>query len=261
MDFYKSNKIFSRMFNEEKREVFVLSEETRNTLERWELNESDALPKLMRMLHTAPAAEKGRIRRAIAELERKQKQEKRKSSREEDRGFYTIYREYGEGSDLAYDASMNSINPDLWYGSPTMGWAKDGVKTFVYVKYIDDIVMSEKSGYGYAHNMMLYDLWRKGEIDMSMLDPDLKDELEVDYDGEFWKMMNADFLEGDFIQGRTGPLPYDSTQEEVERLGAMCVAIWNDSVDRKILDKMMAAINRRIKKYTYDALFVPDSAK
>jgi len=240
------------LFKKPVKKVFILSEETIATLKRWELNESEALMKLQRMMHTAPASERAQIRKAIAEL---QKKEKSKESGTENRKFYTIIGL--SGTEDPYIDEMtggDSITPDYWWHKKSSNWADDSVKTFIYIPYTDKMIVSEGIGYQYAHHELINDSVDEGIISMEDIGPEYR-EVGERQSWDIVDILNDEDLQdrGVAIHGRTGPIPLRGEPDETE----IYAAIWQHKQPRDMLDDMMYALNDALPS-TVRNLIVPE---
>jgi hypothetical protein len=217
-----------RMITPHKRKVFVLSEETVATLKLWELDhlcESDAMVKLQRMLHTAPASEKNKIRRALAELRKKEQ------SQEKDLVRYlgkSIYLNWGEKSFGYY------VTPDTWYRD---------VDSTTFFYFLDD-------------NSVVYDSGKQSHYKMLYSNDDLMNKM-VDAVGDF-DIESDDFQKiiydnTDVIGGRAGPWDEDD-EEEGE---SFAISIWTVGVNKDTLVDLMDALDKELGR-EHETLFTPD---
>lgn len=225
MDYYTSNKIFSRMITPKKKRVVVtLSEETKETLRLWELDclkEEDALVKLQRMLHTAPSDQKDKIRKAISELRKKEIGERKELVRYLGK---SIYLNWGEDTFGGY------ITPDTWY--------RDGdATTFFY--FVEDKTLEYDSGRESHYNMLSdNDLWDK--IVSIVGEFEYEDFVKVIYDAD------------GVISGRCGD--WESEEDEEE---GFAISIWTQMVDKDVLVDMMDVLDKELGR-EHEILFVPD---
>jgi hypothetical protein len=223
MDYYESAKRFSRLITPKKREVFTLSEETIATLKLWELDhltESDSLVKLQRMLHTAPARQRRKIRAAIMELKNK-KREKNSIVRYLGKEIHLNW-----GEDTVED---DHITPDAFYRDKD----KD-THTFFYDIY----------GRG---KKVIYDSGTASHYDILKGDEELAAKAMGDYDFHGDEDFADVLYEQDkYIVGRTGNLN-----------DRIVISIWNEGISKDILVDMMDALDKEFSR-EHEILFIPD---
>lgn len=233
--------IIDNLFREEKEEKFILSEETIQTLKKWELwKESDQLAKLQRMIHTAPAGERNALRKAIAELEKREASKQRKTVKKI--GSYVVYENWAK----EIKPEGPSLTPDYWYNREASKMGDRGVRTFLYNTYADYVYMYDVSGYRYMHSKFIEDLLHENDLQHGDIDPEILQKWRKKYgnDNLFDILTDEELQEKDhFVHGRTGPYPLYEDKGEMD----FYAAIWTRVKNKNILDSIMKQLNKRLK--------------
>lgn len=234
---------------------YVLSEETIETLKKWELlGESDQLAKLQRMLHTAPARERNALRKAIAELE-KREAAKKKSRVVKKMGSYEVYDDWGK----AIKSEGPPLNPDYWYNREASKYGDKGVRTFIYNTYAEHLYVYDISGYQYNHHTFVEDLTHEGDLQHGDIDPDILKMWRKKYGNDnLFDIVTDENLQDDehFVHGRTGPFPLHGTPKEMK----FYASIWTRVNNKKILDDVMNQLNKKLSpiiKKKFQAIIMP----
>jgi len=220
VDFYQANNLFYNILNPKKRVIYQLSEETIETLKRWELNESDALIKLQRMIHTAPVGERSKIRRAIDELKKKET-----SKQPDELVRYlgkSIYLNWGRKS----IGEGNYLTPDHWY--------RDGDKdtyTFFYFVGSNEVVVGDSM---------------ESHYDILSHDEELAANVLGDYDLDGEDFNKVLYGSEEVVVGRSG-----------EKFDKFVISIWNEHIDKNTLIDMIDTLDNKLDR-EHELVLIPD---